>query len=217
MNFDVAIVGAGVAGLCCARHYRTLVCNALLELSDAVGGRVQTDEVDGFLLDRGFQVMLTAYPEAQKMLDYNELNLGEFYSGALVRCNGKFERIADPLRHPFDGLQSVFNGVGTWLDKARVGLLRQRVLRGEWEDLFRQSIQTTEEGLREEGFSRQMIEQFFRPFLGGIFLEGDLKTPISMCHFVLRMFSSGSATLPAAGMGAIPVQLAAACLSHGFN
>ena len=210
MNFDVAIVGAGVAGLCCARHLQDfgLQCT-LLESSDAIGGRVRTDQVNGFLLDRGFQVMLTAYPEAQKMLDYNELNLGEFYSGALVRCNGKFERIADPLRHPFDGLQSVFNGVGTWLDKARVGLLRQRVLRGEWEDLFRQSIQTTEEGLREEGFSRQMIEQFFRPFLGGIFLEGDLKTPISMCHFVLRMFSSGSATLPAAGMGAIPVQLAA--------
>ena len=93
MNFDVAIVGAGVAGLCCARHLqdfgvyvpvRIIRCNRV----DAHNG-----SSNGFLLDRGFQVMLTAYPEAQKMLDYNELNLGEFYSGALVRCNGNLNAL----------------------------------------------------------------------------------------------------------------------------
>ena len=211
MKVDVAIVGAGVAGLCCARHLQALGLECtVLEASDAVGGRVRTDAVDGFLLDRGFQVLLTAYPEAQAMLDYDALDLGSFYSGALVRCDGRFARIADPLRHPIDGLQSVFNGVGSSIDKIRVGLLRQRVLRGHWEDLFRQPLQTTEDGLRAEGFSPQMVERFFRPFLGGIFLESELKTPLAMCHFVLRMFSSGTASLPAQGMGAIPAQLAAA-------
>ena len=209
MNVDVAIVGGGVAGLCCARHLQLqgLQC-AVLEASDAVGGRVRTDEIDGFLLDRGFQVLLTAYPEALAMLDYEALQLGSFYSGALVRCDGDFERIADPLRHPVDGLQSLFNPVGTWFDKVKVGLLRRRVLRGEWERLFRQPLQTTENALRAEGFSPLMIERFFRPFLGGIFLERALHTPVSMCHFVLRMFSLGTAALPAAGMGAIPVQIA---------
>ncbi|MGB1719326.1 MAG: FAD-dependent oxidoreductase, partial [Candidatus Latescibacterota bacterium] len=172
MKVDVAIVGGGVAGLCCARHLQALGLEcAVLEASDAVGGRVRTDAVDGFLLDRGFQVLLTAYPEAQAMLDYDALDLGSFYSGALVRCDGRFARIADPLRHPLDGIQSVFNGVGSPIDKMRVGLLRQRVLRGSWEDLFRQPLQSTAEGLRAEGFSPRMIERFFRPFLGGIFLE----------------------------------------------
>lgn len=211
MKVDVAIVGGGVAGLCCARHLQALGLEcAVLEASDAVGGRVRTDAVDGFLLDRGFQVLLTAYPEAQAMLDYDALDLGSFYSGALVRCDGRFARIADPLRHPLDGIQSVFNGVGSPIDKMRVGLLRQRVLRGSWEDLFRQPLQSTAEGLRAEGFSPRMIERFFRPFLGGIFLEGALETPLAMAHFVLRMFSSGTAALPARGMGAIPAQLAAA-------
>ena len=211
MKVDVAIVGGGVAGLCCARHLQALGLEcAVLEASDAVGGRVRTDEVDGFLLDRGFQVLLTAYPEAQVMLDYDALNLASFYSGGLVRCEGRFARIADPLRHPLDGVQSVFNRVGSPIDKVRVGLLRQRVLRGSWEDLFRQPLQSTAEGLRAEGFSPRMIERFFRPFLGGIFLERALETPLAMAHFVLRMFSSGTAALPAQGMGAIPAQLAAA-------
>ena len=97
----VLIVGGGLAGLCCARYLNQQgIENEVLEASDRAGGRVRTDEVDGFLLDRGFQVLLTAYPEAQRVLDYESLELCRFEPGALVRYRGKFRRFADPWRQP---------------------------------------------------------------------------------------------------------------------
>ena len=207
---DVIIVGAGVAGLCCARHLheRGVEC-LLLESSDAVGGRVRTDQVDGFLLDRGFQVLLTAYPEAQRILDYEALDLKPFYPGALVRCQDQFARIADPFRQPLAGILGLFNPVGTLADKLRIAGLRRRVRRGSHEDLLRQPEQTTLAALQAAGFSPQIIERFFRPFLGGIFLERELETASNLFDFVFRMFSAGYAALPARGMGAISAQLAA--------
>ena len=103
-NPEVLIVGAGLAGLCCARrlHEQGIACQ-ILEKSDGVGGRVRTDTVEGFQLDRGFQVLLTAYPEAQRVLDYPALHLQPFYPGALVRFGGRFHRVADPWRRPLDG------------------------------------------------------------------------------------------------------------------
>jgi len=90
---EVLIVGAGLAGLCYARRLGELgIPYQILEASDDVGGRVRTDRVDGFLLDRGVQVLLTAYPEARRVLDYTSLDLRPFYPGALVRFNGRFHR-----------------------------------------------------------------------------------------------------------------------------
>lgn len=123
---DVIVVGAGIAGLSAAvtlkKQYGLQAL--VLEQGDAVGGRVRTDVVDGFLLDRGFQIFLTGYPEAQGMLDYQALELKDFYAGALVRKDGQFHRVADPFRHPVDGVASLTNPVGTVMDKVRVGLLR---------------------------------------------------------------------------------------------
>ncbi|PWB74264.1 MAG: FAD-dependent oxidoreductase, partial [Holophagae bacterium] len=107
----VVVVGAGLAGLSCALELGSAGVRPLvLEASDAVGGRVRTDEVDGFLLDRGFQVLLTAYPEAQRLLDYQALELRAFYPGALIRSGGRFRRLADPWRRPIDGVAGVLTG-----------------------------------------------------------------------------------------------------------
>src|SRR5271166_910876 len=98
---DILIVGAGLAGLCCARRLAEAgVSVQIIEASDGIGGRVRTDEVEGFLLDRGFQVLLTAYPEAKKILDYEQLDLREFEPGAIVRRDGGFHTISDPIRRP---------------------------------------------------------------------------------------------------------------------
>ena len=83
------------------------------EASDGVGGRVRTDRVDDFLLDRGFQVLLTAYPEARDALDYRELELHPFYPGAMVRTGDRLVTVADPFRRRWDGLRTALAPVGS--------------------------------------------------------------------------------------------------------
>lgn len=210
MGDEVVIVGAGLSGLCCGlRLQQANVPFRIVEAADGIGGRIQTDMVDGFQLDRGFQVFLTAYPEAKKLLDYNALDLRSFEPGALVRYGGAFHRLTDPWRRPVQGLRSVFSPIGSFMDKARVGLMRSRVLKGTLEDRFLSPETTTLQALQSSGFSPSMIDRFFRPFLGGIFLESELQTSSRMFEFVFRMFSTGDATLPGLGMEAIPRQLAA--------
>jgi phytoene dehydrogenase-like protein len=206
---DVVVVGAGVAGLCCARELHAAGLDVLvLERGDAPGGRVRTDAVDGFLLDRGFQVLLTAYPEARRVLDFEPLGLRPFESGALVRRDGRFSRIADPFRHPVQALESLRAAPGSVPDKLRVARLRRRLSRGSINEILTAPQVTTAEALRREGFSSELVEAFFRPFLGGIFLDPSLETSSRLFAFVFKLFSEGKAVLPAAGMQAIPRQLA---------
>jgi len=206
----VVVVGAGMAGLCCALELQAKGIPCLvLEASDGPGGRVRTDKVDGFLLDRGFQVLLTAYPEARRVLDYEALKLGAFSPGALVRLGGKLRRVSDPFRQPWAAPATLLAPLGSLKDKLLIARLRSHVRRGTLEDLFTRPETTTLEALHSFGFSERMISTFFRPFFGGIFLETELVTSSRMLEFVFRMFSEGHAALPAAGMGAIPEQLAA--------
>lgn len=206
---DVLIVGAGLAGLCCARHLiaHGLSCD-IFEAADAVGGRVRTDQVDGFLLDRGFQVLLTAYPEAQRMLDYAALDLQPFYPGALVYMDNGLHRVADPWRHPFDAVRTLLSPIGSLGDKLRVATLRHQVRSGSLHALWNRPERTTLAALETAGFSAAMIDAFFRPFFGGVFLERELQTSSRLFEFVFRMFSEGDIALPAGGMGAIAAQLA---------
>jgi phytoene dehydrogenase-like protein len=200
---DVIIVGAGIAGLCCARKLNEAGIRALiLEASDAVGGRVRTDLVDGFLLDRGFQVLLTAYPEAQAVLDYDRLDLRPFKPGALVWTGRKLERVADPLRCPGELWATLRASIGTLGDKLRMARLQRAVRRGLGED------RSTEQALRDFGFSERIIETLFRPWFGGVFLDRSLSASSRSFEFTFRMFSTGDAAVPAGGMAAIPAQIA---------
>jgi phytoene dehydrogenase-like protein len=209
-NPPVVIVGAGVAGLCCAlRLHRASVPFVLLDAAERVGGRVRTDVQDGFTLDHGFQVLLTAYPEARKVLDLEALRLRPFAPGALVRVGEQLHTVADPWRDPIGALASAFAPIGTIADKLRVLGSRRAVLQGPAEAAFTRLERTTAAHLKESGFSPTIIHRFFRPFYGGVFLEPDLSTSSRMFEFTFRMFAEGDAALPAAGIGAIPAQLAA--------
>ncbi len=180
----------------------------IVEADDGVGGRIRTDVVEGFRLDRGFQVFFTAYPEARRVLDYDALDLRPFRPGALVRADGSFHKVLDPFRAPIEALGGVRAPVGTIGDKLRVLLLRQRALSQSIEAIFRTPERPIREELAALGFSTTMVDRFFRPFLGGIFLDPDLNTTSRMLYFVYRMLSEGQTVVPAQGMGAIPEQLA---------
>ena len=96
---NVVIVGAGLAGLTCARRlHEAGVKTTIIDAADKVGGRVRTDLVDGYRLDRGFQVLLTAYPEAKRWLDYGALELKPFWPGAEVWTGSAWATVADPRR-----------------------------------------------------------------------------------------------------------------------
>ena len=116
--------------------------------------------------------------------------------------------MADPTRHPGEALPTLLAGVGTLADKARILKLRARVTGTSLDKVLARPETTARERLHKDGFSDAMTNQFFRPFLGGIFLENELITSSRKFEFVFRMFSRGSAALPKAGIAAIPQQIA---------
>lgn len=143
------VIGAGVAGLSCGlRLHKAGIPFTILESSDGPGGRVRSDKVEGFTLDRGFQIFLTSYPEAQAVLNYADLDLKPFYAGAMVQYDNQFHKVADPLRHPLDGVQSLFNSTGTIKDKVNVGAFRLKSELGSLEDLLQRDETTTLQRLK---------------------------------------------------------------------
>ena len=180
----------------------------MYEQADKVGGRVQTEEKGGFMLDRGFQVYLTAYPETSRLLDLDALRMGTFAPGAMLLSGPGFYRVMDVFREPKAFLETVTAPIGNLFDKALVGLLRTRMVQKTEEKIWAGRDRTTYEYLRKWFFSHRMIDCFFRRFYGGIFLEKELRTSARMFQFTFKMFSEGHAALPAGGMQRIPEQLA---------
>ena len=205
---DVLIVGAGLAGLACARHLHDAgVTFQLIEASDGIGGRVRTDQFEGFLLDRGFQVLLTAYPEAQRTLDYPALGLKKFTPGALSWFAGRMNKLIDPWRTPGGWREAFRSDFGSLFDKMRILRLRSHLRNSSIEGIFQRPERSTKDALAAAGFSSEFIHRFFRPFFGGILLDGELKSSSRMFEFVFKMLSEGDTAVPAGGMGAIPAQL----------
>jgi phytoene dehydrogenase-like protein len=207
----IVIVGAGLAGLTCAKVLRERGAEvAVFEASDEVGGRVRTDEVDGFLLDRGFQVYFTSYPVAGRHLDYDALDFRNFDPGVIVRRGSERSVLSDPLRDPKAVVPSLLSDAATIGDKLRTLEMVARTsnvgISAGTED--GEADTSTLEYLKTTGLSERYIDSFFRPFYGGITLNRELTTSARILRFTLRMLASGRTVVPALGMGEIPRQLA---------
>lgn len=215
---DVIIVGAGLAGLVAAKVLEQHGFSpVLLEASDGVGGRVRSDVVDGFILDRGFQVLLTAYPEIHHHLDIEALDLRMFEPGAIVWRKGKGHVVGDPFRRPTTLLSTSLAPIGTLGDKLRIARFRASLKSSDPRELLRGDDMPTASALRAMGFSSRMIDRFFRPLVGGIQLDPNLTTSRRMFDVIFRTLATGDSAVPARGMGAISDQLASALTTTSLH
>jgi flavin-dependent amine oxidoreductase len=209
LSCETLIVGGGLSGLACAQLLdRTGVDWLLVEKDESLGGRVQSDATDdGFLLDRGFQVLNSAYPALHQVVDVDQLKLGEFANGAEVFLDGRLHKIGDPLRRLEVLFPTLLAPVGSLSDKLKI--LKLVCFCQNPANHSAVAGQTTEEFLAHFGFSNRLVESFFRPFFGGIFLEEELLTTAQKFVTLFSYLSQGGASLPAEGMGALPKLMAA--------
>ena len=204
----IHIIGAGISGLIAAQVLENYGYKpTIIEGSNSVGGRVKSDLVEGYLLDRGFQVLLTSYPAAKKYIDFDALEIQRLLPGATIFKNGKSQTIGDPLRSFSLLFPTLFSSIGTFSDKLKILKLNVLLKKKEIDTIFKEDEKTTLQYLIDVGFSEEMIQTFFKPFFSGIFLEPNLDTSSRMFEFVYKMFGEGLAVVPKAGIQAISNQL----------
>lgn len=206
--YKIHIIGAGISGLIAAQILENHGYHpTIIEASATVGGRVKSDSVQGYILDHGFQVLLTSYPAAKKYLNYDALALQKLLPGAAIFKNGKQQTIGDPLRNLSLLFPTLLSSVGLVSDKIKILKLNTLLKKKKIADVFKEDEKTTLQYLEDFGFSKQIIQTFFKPFFSGIFLEPNLETSSRMFEFVYKMFGDGLAVLPKDGIQAVSNQL----------
>ncbi|MGY2067601.1 NAD(P)/FAD-dependent oxidoreductase [Blastococcus sp. SYSU DS0619] len=205
---QVVVAGAGLAGLSAATRLAAAGLDVhVLEAGGHAGGRLATERIDGFVVDRGFQVLNTGYPRAAD-LDLPTLDLGWFERGAVIRVDGRAHRVVDPRQRPAGVLGTAAAPLGSLREKAALVAFSLRAGYSPVDRLLRAPERTAEEALRAAGVGDAALERFLRPFLAGVLLEDELATSSRYVDLLWRSFVRGGTGLPAAGMQAVGEQLA---------
>lgn len=214
---DVAVIGAGVAGLACARALeRSGLEVRVLERSARVGGRVGTDVIDGFRCDRGFMWLDAGDPDVRSAVDVAALNPRPIEPG-IVLAHPEGYRILQGSQATL--IAAIRSGLGQPQDIAR--LLR-------WSDALRRGPErgrlgadmTLGESMDRHGISGRIREEVLRPFFRLLFGDEDLRTSYQFALSAMRSLRAGMPSLPALGMQALPDQLALSLdhsVEHGVD
>ncbi len=206
---DVVVVGAGLAGLRCAGKLAgTGLEVAVLEASDGVGGRVRTDAHEGFLLDHGFQVLNDAYPEVRRALDVDALQLRRFDDAITVRAGGELHHVVNPLSMPTDVLTLATSSLIPLTQKAKFAAYAATAAALPTSSIRGRRDVSALQAWRDAGLSQETVDRVLRPFFSGVVLDTEFDTSRRFLDLMMRMFVRGRSTLPAAGMQAMPQQLA---------
>ena len=204
------VVGAGISGLSCALELEKNGYQVqILEKENHPGGRVHSDVINGYILNRGFQVLQTGYPETKRLLDYEKLELCNLDPEVWIMNNNKIKKLYDPIQNPSNLLKAAFSNVGTFQDKLRLLQLRQSTTSRSTNKIFQENETTSLEQINNYGFSESIINEFFKPLFGGAFLDNELDTTSRMFNFVYKIFSIAPIAIPKYGMKSIPEQLEA--------
>ncbi len=213
---DVVVAGGGLAGLVAARRLaESGVDVTLFERESTVGGRVRSRRVDGYTLDRGFQVLFSAYPAVRRELDLDALDLRYYAPGATVARDGERSVLVDPRRRPTDALQTLFNREATLGDKLRLVTLWRELAGRSYGEILDRGGTSIREYLDGVGFSDRFVENVLKPFYGGITLDPNLGTDALVFEYTFKTLAGGGIGVPAGGMGAIPAQLASRAEAAG--
>ena len=210
----IVVVGAGLAGLACAQRLTAAGLEVIvLEASDAVGGRVRTDEIDGFRCDRGFQLINPAYPALGRVVDLEQLDLRAFDAGVVVARDDGRSVLADPRRLP-RLLPATL--------RSPVGSLRERAAFIRWalscllpvRRLLATPDLTLAEALDRAGISGELRAAVLDPFLAGVLADWEGTTSATFARLLMRSFLLGSPAVPSTGISRLP-ELVAASLPAG--
>jgi glycine/D-amino acid oxidase-like deaminating enzyme len=204
---ETVVIGAGLAGLRCAIRLAANGCRVVvLEREEVVGGRQRTDRVDGFLLDRGFQVLNPAYPAVRRWVDVDGLHLRRFPVGVRVRREDRVVALAHPLRHP--GRLPLTLASGLVDPRDLIALVRwatpallqpRRVIAGP--------DRTLQKGWDRAGLRGPLRTEVLEPFLAGVLAEGVGASSDTFAKLLVRMFALGGPGVPEQGIAALPAQL----------
>jgi protoporphyrinogen oxidase len=202
------IIGSGLAGLSAAIELESLGSSVtLIEKNSKIGGRVQTDEEDGYLLDHGFQVLLPSYELIKKLSPVNELSPSYFRAGAVIHKNRESITMADPLQEPSQLISAIMNPLFSFKEKALTAKLKQEFSHFPYEDWKKKSLGSSKNWLQAQGYSQSALDNFFIPFFSGVFLDSSLDMEASFFLYLFSKFGSAKVCLPQKGMGALPANL----------
>ena len=212
----VVVVGAGLAGLACARRLVEAGRDVLvLEASDAVGGRVRTDVIDGFRCDRGFQLLNPAYPVLPKVVDLADLDLKPFGAGVVVAHGSSRSVLADPRREPALLHATLTTGPGTFADKLQFARWARKASKVPVRRLLARPDTTRAVELDRAGITGPLRTGVVEPFLAGVLAEEDGSSSAQFTRLLIRSFVRGTPSVPSLGMARLP-ELVAAGLPPGM-